>query len=337
MKFESYESDRQKWVNSLAKEWLRLEICLDLTVVCGAGDEERRSFQCHKIILLSFLKQFCPIECLVDVEEVILPETDPQVFEEYLKIEYGFINGDLPEASFAPALPDVNDPLKLKVEEDECDEEDIENLYEDEYDYKEEDVGSLDDEFDTKEDDMKSICKDKGKAKTKKRKNEKKTCHICGKLVSKAKFHLHMKAFHGEVICACSVKFSHEFEYYDHKYSFGKEERKIHQILSDSTSRYSVIARDNKEESEEMQRSYSPCTRCHEAFTNGFLLRRHMLDNHWDELKLKDMLFINEYKYKVKSIFCDYAGCERYRRYIIFNIISLILCLSATLQDKMKN
>ena len=457
MKFESYESDRQKWVNSLAKEWLRLEICLDLTVVCGAGDEERRSFQCHKIILLSFLKQFCPIECLVDVEEVILPDMDPQVFEEYLKIEYGFINGDLPDASFAPALPDVNDPLKLKVEEDECDEEDIGKLDEDEYDFKEGDVGSLDDEFDTKEDDVKSICftkgenvtspsaivplqcricykvynvrhsysfklhfykmhpdelyykpkklrmidklekypcrecgiifgsfekqsdhlitvhylkkaegtekilqnddnvrynqddfkknvklyvqsvKDEVKAKTNKRRNEKKSCHICGKIVSKAKFPHHIKLFHGEVICACSVKFSHEFEYYDHKYSFGKEERKIHQILSDSTSRYSVNARDNKEESEEMQRSYSPCTRCHEAFPNSFLLRRHMLNNHWEELKPKDMLYVHEYKYKVKSIFCDYEGCERYRRYIIFNIIFLMLFLSATLKTKMKN
>ena len=158
MKFESYESDRQKWVNSLAQEWLRLEICLDLTVVCGAGDDERKRFQCHKIILLSFLKQYCPIECLVDVEEVILPGTDPKVFEEYLKIEYGFVNDGLPEASLPPVFPGVSDPLKEEVEEDDCDEaeEDIGNL-DDEYDYIEEDIGDSDCNFDNKMDDVKSI------------------------------------------------------------------------------------------------------------------------------------------------------------------------------------
>ena len=86
MKFAIYESDRQKWVNDLVREWIMSGICLDLTVTCRAGDDERKSFQCHKILLLSFLKQYCPLECLEDVEEVLLPDTDPLVFEEYLKI-----------------------------------------------------------------------------------------------------------------------------------------------------------------------------------------------------------------------------------------------------------
>ena len=417
MKFESYESDRQKWVNSLAREWLRLEICLDLTVVCGAGDDERKRFQCHKIILLSFLKQYCPIECLVDVEEVILPDTDPKVFEEYLKIEYGFVNDGLPEASLPPAFPGVSDPLKEEVEEDDCDEaeEDIGNL-DDEYDYIEEDIGDSDCKFDNKMDDVKSIrftkeenltsaivplqcricykvynarhsysyklhfskmhpnelyykptthrmidqlekypcreCgiifgsfekqsdhlirehylkKEEGSEKILQNENnekyipvdfekkvekyvqsdsERENFHLCGKSVSKSKFVHHIKLVHGEVDCACGVKFSHEFEFYDHKYSFATEEKKKHQIVSDDTSKYT--GKDNKEE--EIKRSYSPCTRCHEAFQNSFLLRRHMLDNHWEELKQKDLIYLHKDKYRVKDIFCDYEGCERYRR-----------------------
>ena len=148
MKFESYESDRHKWVNDLAREWMRSGICLDLTVTCGAGDAERKSFQCHKILLLSFLKQYCPLECLEDVEEVLLPDTDPLVFEEYLKIEYG-LDTDISHTGSSSI------PVKVKLEEDNRDEEDFGNLDED--DYYEEDVGNLDEESDIKEDGVISI------------------------------------------------------------------------------------------------------------------------------------------------------------------------------------
>ena len=136
MKFESYESDRQEWINVLARELMRSGICLDLTVICGAGDDERKSFRCHKILLLSFLKQYCPLECLEDVEDIILPDMDPQAFKEYLNIEYGL--DALPKSSFA--FPNGSDPLKLEMN---AYDEDIDSRHhENESDKKEHNVKS---------------------------------------------------------------------------------------------------------------------------------------------------------------------------------------------------
>ena len=156
--------------------------------------------------------------------------------------------------------------------------------------------------------------KDEAKAKMKIDMKAENTCSICGKSVPKFKHAWHLKTVHGEVICACGDRFSHEFEFYDHKYSFSINERPKHKISSDNTApNYMDNDQDKEEEEqdEDKQKTYSPCSRCHEAFPNSFLLRRHMLDNHWEELKQKNMLFLHEYKYRVKNIFCDYEGCER--------------------------
>ena len=129
-----------------------------------------------------------------------------------------------------------------------------------------------------------------------------KACHICGESVSKLYYHI--QTIHGEVVCICGEKFSKEFEFDNHKYSFSMDESKKHLLSYDDTF---MLYNQGK-----AGRNHFPCTRCHQAFSNNFLLRRHMLDNHWAELKQEKRLFISKGKYKVKKIFCDYEGCEKY-------------------------
>ena len=87
MKFESHQSDLVTLVLQIAREWLRLGVLCDLTVICG-GAKVEKSFQCHKILL--WLKQFCSSSCPAEAEVVILPDIDPQEFQNYLNPAYGY-------------------------------------------------------------------------------------------------------------------------------------------------------------------------------------------------------------------------------------------------------
>ena len=398
MKFVNYPSDRASWVLQVAREWLRLGVLCDLTVICGADAGKNKSFQCHKILLLPFLKQFCAASHLADIEEVILPDTDPQELQQYLDSAYGLDSDGRSKTSFS--WSDIDVLVKVKDEEEAYDEgENVGNIEED-YDYDDGkcppkmEYNSLptlvpikfkyDKSFKKEEQRkresfscrlcdnvytitthykkhflkehpgmeyitpkqqrimngvQKYICKDCGEQFNKSydlklhrsrahlsSDSTETPCQICGKITSKSNLFRHFVSKHGEVICSCGETFSHESEFYDHKYSFDMSQQ--HQITSDNTTKCKISGDDGDEEdvteSIQTQKSYNhPCTRCHEAFPTVFLLRRHMLDDHWTELKEKNMLYKNKYKYHIKTLYCDYEGCERYRCHILEMIVDV--------------
>jgi hypothetical protein len=95
-----------------------------LVVKCGSGREAKNAaaaeFRCHKIMIRGFLARqlgrLADIEEEVQIEEVLLPDTDPAAFRRYLDLVYGLAAGDA--ATMATSFGLEADPaLRDSVEE----------------------------------------------------------------------------------------------------------------------------------------------------------------------------------------------------------------------------
>ena len=149
-----------------------------------------------------------------------------------------------------------------------------------------------------------------------KRNSEEVTCDICGKTKKKHNYAAHKRShlleLQGNIVCSCGQKFSREIEFYQHKYEEGTG-GEDHCVVTDNTLPKHDSSSDYFQKHKE---SYLPCDRCHEAFATKFLLRRHKLDTHWEELRARDMLY-KEAKagvFRIKNFSCDFENCDKYFR-----------------------
>ena len=140
------------------------------------------------------------------------------------------------------------------------------------------------------------------------------TCDLCGQTMKKHNFAAHKRShaleLDGNIVCSCGQTFSREIEFYQHKYEdMAGQER--HSAVSDKTlPKFDSVYFQNCAE------KYVPCDRCHEAFPNKILLRRHKLDSHWAELVARDMLYKESKNgvFRIKTLSCDFENCETYFR-----------------------
>ena len=149
-----------------------------------------------------------------------------------------------------------------------------------------------------------------------KRNSEEVTCDVCGKTKKKHNFAAHKRShlleLHGNIVCSCGQKFSREIEFYQHKYEEGAGDED-HCVITDNT----IPKHDSSSDYFQKQKeSFLPCDRCHEAFATKFLLRRHKLDSHWEELRARDMLYKEQKTgvWRIKNYSCDFENCDKYFR-----------------------
>ena len=58
------------------------------------------------------------------------------------------------------------------------------------------------------------------------------------------------------------------------------------------------------------EKTWHPCTHCHEAFSSLRERCKHMLDQHYNELKEADRIYTKDKRLQIKWISCDYDNCD---------------------------
>ena len=211
MKFDTRCDIKIGWIQEVAQTWLETGHCCDVTVTCIDHEGAQSQFQCHKIFLLPLISKHCPSQLCEEAEQVILPEVTPTEFRHYLSLAYGLqdggsmVQGGKGNAAIAGLLQGV----KIKVEDDYCFDEDLDDI--DETDL----VGHDMDENTVKLPVLASDCKEEALSKEEIKKSlsdpdfttaEKKiykrklhniTCNECDKTISRLDhFRKHMSRVH---------------------------------------------------------------------------------------------------------------------------------------------
>jgi len=92
MRLTNPDYQNGEFVDLVAQEWLKLGIGTDVKFSCGTK-QNRQTFNCHKFILINFIKKECGSASLDDEDLcVLLPDTDPVDFSQYIEFAYGFKN-----------------------------------------------------------------------------------------------------------------------------------------------------------------------------------------------------------------------------------------------------
>jgi len=122
MRFSENISDRVKYFYSVAQEWMKAGVGTDVSISCGVSPR-KTVFYCHRFMIRTFLLQQCGYQDMADVDQIILPETDPNLFLKYLNFVYGFQTNENNiifdknmENSIEDILAFANSHVKVKLE-----------------------------------------------------------------------------------------------------------------------------------------------------------------------------------------------------------------------------
>ena len=119
-----HEKEREGWIYEVAQSWLETGHCCDVTVTCYDQDGVKSQFRCHKVLILPLLTQHCPHNLIEEAEQVLLPDVTPAEFRHFLSLAYGLQDASKVQGAIAGLLNGV----KIKVEDDYCFDEDLEDL-----------------------------------------------------------------------------------------------------------------------------------------------------------------------------------------------------------------
>jgi len=257
MKFEKNISERVKYFYEVAQEWMKSGVGTDVSIFCGL-DSSKTVFYCHRFMIRTFLLQQCGYQDMAEVDQIILPETDPNIFLKYLNFVYGFqttesniIFDKNMENSIEDILAFANSYVKVKLEnEQESSEDDDEeykcNLSPKKKEYPEPMEVKL--PTSTVEGTKKSYkCSYCGKEFSRSdhlnrhivtHTGQKQfQCDFCGKeFARKDKLKLHKSSAHNtseeqKHFCSCGQEFINEYDFYDHK-----QENPDHTKINNSSS-----------------------------------------------------------------------------------------------------
>ena len=96
MKFTSPKFSTWESLTLVAQEWLKSGLGTDLVVACGTK-HVRQVFYCHKLMLRNMIMAECGNDVIFSEEEtlLLLPDTDPVQFSQFLEHSYGFRQGSI--------------------------------------------------------------------------------------------------------------------------------------------------------------------------------------------------------------------------------------------------
>ena len=158
-------------------------------------------------------------------------------------------------------------------------------------------------------------------------------CDVCDQKYKKREsLTKHINTNHIVIRCTCFKVFNSELEYYEHKQEFSEDpdnhqlvrEKVVggHNMMTPAVKSETINVK--KSESKEVkspkkdsigpviakEKTWHPCTHCHEAFTSLKDRCKHMLDEHYNELKEAGRIYTKDKRLQIKWISCDYDDCD---------------------------
>jgi len=253
MKFTEDISERVKYFYGVAQEWMKAGVGTDVSICCGVSPY-KTVFYCHRFMIRTFLLQQCGQHDMADVDQIIFPETDPNLFLKYLNFIYGFQTNENDiifdknmENSIEDILSFANSYVKVKLENEQItsdDEEDfkeefrhktgVAHVYQEPLEVNHPDFvpkpqkvykcSFCGKEFSRSDHLNRHIVTHTGQKQFQ--------CDLCGKeFARKDKLKLHKSSAHNTAeeqkhFCSCGKEFINEYDFYDHKQE-NPEHRKV--------------------------------------------------------------------------------------------------------------
>lgn len=254
MKFSRNISERVKYFYQVAQEWMKAGVGTDVSICCGETSH-KTVFYCHRFMIRTFLLQQCGYQDMAEVDQIILPETDPNLFLKYLNFVYGFQtteNNVIFDKNMEDSIEDIlafaNSYVKVKLEnEEETSDEDNDDskdeIYTGNTEFKEPIEVKLPNISDGNKKSYKcNFCgKEFSRSDHLNRHIVTHTgqkqfqCDFCGKeFARKDKLKLHKSSAHNTTeeqkhYCSCGMEFINEYDFYDHKQE-NPEHKKIENV-----------------------------------------------------------------------------------------------------------
>jgi len=161
--------------------------------------------------------------------------------------------------------------------------------------------------FETKDEKMEHIRSDPNHVysySTKKEKRNRHPCEVCGKEVETRSMKAHMRANHTTIRCSCGATFTELSPFYDHK----NDQLNLtseHSLVYDPNMTPKV----NSAVMENLPFSHS-CLFCEVTFQTVAIMKQHLLDDHYDIIRGKNMIYKKHGNLNVKISFCQI--CDKY-------------------------
>jgi len=136
------------------------------------------------------------------------------------------------------------------------------------------------------------------------RKKERHPCELCGKEVETRLMKSHLRAYHTTIKCSCGESFSELSLFYEHKndqFNVTSEHSLVYDPIM--APKFNAVVNEN------MPFAHS-CLFCEVTFQTVDFMKQHLLDDHYDIIREKNMIYKKDGNLKVKILFCQI--CDTY-------------------------